>query len=53
MAEPLDTVTVFHNTFRRDMEKIDAAALGAAHGDPGLGPTVERFRFLNVANQPV
>jgi hypothetical protein len=36
-----------HNAFRRDMSGIDAAALGAARGQPGLAPTVERFRFFN------
>jgi len=47
MAEPLDAVTAIHNAFRRDMHTIDAAALEAARGKPGLAPTVERFRFLN------
>jgi hypothetical protein len=47
MAEPLDSVTAIHNAFRRDMEGIDAAALGMARGKPGLEPTVERFRFFN------
>jgi hypothetical protein len=47
MAEPLDTVTAFHNAFRRDMARIDAAALQAARGEPGLASTVERFRFFN------
>jgi hypothetical protein len=47
MAEPLDTVTAFHNAFRRDMAGIDAAALQTARGEPGLTSTVERFRFLN------
>ena len=47
MAEPLDTVTAFHNAFRRDMTEIDAAALRTARGEPGLASTVERFRFFN------
>jgi hypothetical protein len=47
MAEPLDAITAIHNAFRRDMEKIDAAALDAARGKPGLMPAIERFRFLN------
>ena len=47
MAEPLDTVTAFHNAFRRDMTAIDAAALQTARGEPGLMATVERFRFFN------
>lgn len=29
------------------MERIDAAALGAARGEEGLDATVERFRFFN------
>jgi len=47
MTEPLDAVLVFHNAFRRDMSAIDAAALDAARGKPGLAPTIERFRFFN------
>jgi hypothetical protein len=47
MTEPLDAVTAIHNAFRRDMEGIDAAALGSARGIPGLAATVERFRFFN------
>src|SRR4030042_2944651 len=47
MAEPLDAVRAIHNAFRRDMAGIDAAALGAARGKPGLAPAIERFRFFN------
>jgi hypothetical protein len=47
MAQPLDAVMAFHNAFRRDMAGIDAAALGAARGTPGLEPAGERFRFFN------
>ena len=47
MTEPLDAVMAIHNAFRRDMSGIDAAALSAARGRPGLEPAVERFRFLN------
>jgi hypothetical protein len=47
MAEPLDAIMAMHNAFRRDMARVDAAALDAARGKPGLGPTIERFRFLN------
>jgi len=47
MAEPLDAVMAIHNAFRRDMERIDAAALDAARGKPDLAPMVERFRFFN------
>ena len=47
MAEPLDAVLAIHNAFRRDMSKIDAAALDSARGKPGLASAVERFRFFN------
>jgi len=47
MAQPLDAVMAIHNAFRRDMAGIDAAALGAARGKPGLEPAIERFRFFN------
>ena len=47
MTGPLDGVTVFHNAFRVDMERVDAAALAAARGDQRHGPELERFRFLN------
>ncbi len=47
MTDLLDGVMAFHNAFRRDMAVIDAASLDSARGSPGLGPTVERFRFFN------
>jgi hypothetical protein len=47
MTGPIDAITAIHNAFRKDMEGIDAAALGAARGTPGLEATLERFRFLN------
>ena len=47
MSSPLDAVRVFHNAFRADMAGIDAAALGAAQGVPGLEPALERFDFMN------
>src|SRR5436190_9653158 len=47
MAGPIDAVRAIHNAFRRDMASIDAAALDAARGKPGLEETVERFRFFN------
>ena len=47
MTGPIDAVMAFHNAFRRDMADIDAAALAAARGMPGLTATVERFRFFN------
>lgn len=47
MAGPIDAVRAIHNAFREDMRLIDAAALEAAQGRPGLEATVERFRFFN------
>jgi hypothetical protein len=47
MTEPLDSVMAFHNAFRRDIDIIDAAALGLARGEPGLEPQLDRFRFLH------
>ncbi len=47
MAGPIDAVVAIHNAFRADMAIIDAAALDAARGKPGLDATVERFRFFN------
>lgn len=47
MPSPIDAVRAVHNAFRADMAAIDAAALAAARGAPGLTATVERFRFLN------
>jgi hypothetical protein len=47
MAEPLDAIKAIHNAFRRDMAGIDAAALGAARGNPGFAAALERFRFFN------
>jgi hypothetical protein len=47
MAGPIDAITAVHNAFRKDMEGIDAAALGTAGGTPGLEAELERFRFFN------
>src|SRR5207302_3962805 len=47
MAGPIDAVRAIHNAFRQDITLIDAAALDAARGKPGLEDTVERFRFFN------
>ena len=47
MTGPIDAVRAIHNAFRRDIALIDAAALDAARGKPGLEETVERFRFFN------
>jgi len=49
MVEPVDAIRAFHNAFRNDMERIDAAALDSARGKGGLAATVERFRFFNEA----
>ena len=47
MTGPIDAVRAIHNAFRQDIALIDAAALDAARGKPGLADTVERFRFFN------
>jgi hypothetical protein len=47
MTELIDSVKAIHNAFRKDMNGIDAAALGAARGKPGLTSAIERFRFFN------
>lgn len=44
---PIDAILAIHNAFRADMARIDAAALDAARGKPGIEATVERFRFFN------
>ncbi len=47
MADPIDAVVAIHNAFRAGIASIDAAALAAARGNPGLAAKVERFRFFN------
>ena len=47
MAEPVDVIRAFHNAFRNDLKRIDAAAFDAAKGKEGLGGAIERFRFFN------
>jgi hypothetical protein len=47
MVEPVDGIRVFHNAFRSDMARIDAAALDAARGKTGLASTIERYGFYN------
>jgi hypothetical protein len=47
MDSPIDGVRAIHNAFRADIAAIDAAALAAAGGTPGLEATVERFWFFN------
>jgi zinc finger-like protein len=49
MARPLDTVTAFHNAFRRDMAQIDRAALAWARGgeNDDTVRTLARYRLFN------
>ena len=47
MTGTIDGVMAMHNALRNDLKIIDAAALDAARGKPGLATTVERFRFFN------
>ena len=47
MAVPLDAIMAIHNAFRKDMSIIDTAALGIGRGEPGLEPTLARYRFFN------
>jgi hypothetical protein len=47
VTSPIDAVIAIHNAFRVDIDSIDEAALSAARGKPGLGETVDRFRFMN------
>jgi hypothetical protein len=47
MAEPVDAIRAFHNAFRNDMMRIDAAAFESAQGKKGLATVIERFRFFN------
>jgi len=51
MNNPIAGVRAIHNAFRRDIANIDAAALDAARGKPGLAATIERFRFFNEVLQ--
>jgi hypothetical protein len=47
MAQPLDAILAIHNAFRRDMEAIDAVALDAARGTPGVALTAGRFQLFS------
>jgi len=47
MTTSIDAIHAIHNAFRNDISRIDAAALDAARGKPGLALTVERFRLFN------
>jgi hemerythrin-like domain-containing protein len=47
MVEPVDGIKVFHNAFRNDMTRIDAAALEAARGKTGLDAGIGRYLFYN------
>ncbi len=50
MARPLDTVTAFHNAFRRDIARVDQAALQwGREGGPAVSADLARYRFLNEA----
>jgi len=42
-VQPLDSITAFHNAFRRDMAQIDLATRDSARGKPGLAPTSSAF----------
>ncbi len=47
MVQPVDAIRVFHNAFRNDLERIDAAAYSWAKGTGGPEATIGRFRFFN------
>ncbi len=47
MTEPVDAILAIHNAFRKDITRVDTAALESAKGKQGLDATIARFRFLN------
>lgn len=47
MARPLDAIDAFHNAFRRDMARIDQAALAWARNGGEPPPDLGRYRFFN------
>jgi hypothetical protein len=47
MAVPLDAIRAIHNSFRKDMMAIDAAAYSAARGQAGLDLVKKRYSFFN------
>ncbi len=47
MTEPVDAVRAFHNAFRNDLARIDAAALSMAKGKEDRDAIIGRFRFFN------
>ncbi len=47
MVDPVDAILAFHNAFRNDIGRIDAAAYDSARGKEGLAPAIERYRFFN------
>lgn len=47
MARRLDMITAAHHAFRSEIAAIHRAALGAARGEGGLDPTIERFWRMN------
>ncbi len=49
MARPLDAVTAFHNAFRRDLTRIDQAALRWAADGGAAPPDLQRYHFFNEA----
>jgi len=49
MARPLDVVTAFHNAFRRDVTRIDTAAVMWARGGGEPPADLGRYRFFNEA----
>ncbi len=47
MTEPVDAIRAFHNAFRTDLARIDAAAFSAAKGTEDRDATIGRYRFFN------
>ena len=47
MARPLDAIDAFHNAFRRDLARIDQAALGWARNGGEPPADLGRYRFFN------
>ena len=47
MSGPIDAIRAIHNAVRKDMEGIDAAALGIARGEADQEQGLDRFRYFN------
>ena len=47
MTQPLDAILAFHNAFRKDMQRIDAALLEAARGNTDLTLAVKGYQLFN------